>query len=859
MTLQIFTWWLVIQCLGVVSLPLTTRFFRILPDRGYAFSKSIGLLLTSYGAWLLAMLGIVSFGVPLLVFVALVIGIGGILLVARERKQAKTAENEEPAKLWQAPVAFGKQHWRTILLYEGVFLLALVLMAWIRSYSPDPWGTERPMDFAFFNAIQQSHIFPPHDPWLAGYSINYYYFGYLMMAAMSLLSGLQPSVGFNLSLALTFALTALHGAGLVANLMVLTQHHAQMFTSSVLPALQSLRRLAARLAVMVLAVVLVLIASNQAGVLQVIIGDKRIVALDATQLVAAFSQSIGDISREEVKEIELPYPLVTREGDFGTLDTLERTDQIQNFDWWWPSRALWDAQPVEHTADSIRVYNITEFPFFSFWLGDMHPHVMALPFGVLAMALALETLARPRPMAFATTQQGWLDLLLVGLVLGSLYAINSWDLPTYTLLYAGALLLLFVRQADSPIAIRWRSLAGQLAGLVLTMFLLFLPFYMTFHSFAGANTEPLTNLPILAKLSEIVAPLNGSRSEWHAFLIIFGLFLLPLATFVYMVPFAPSAPRSTRQLLVWLAPALLVIGLLGDFPLLALAGLASLALYKAVLRADKTAEAFVLLVTALGCAICFGTDLIFIRDVFSSRMNTIFKFYYQVWLLWGIMSAYALWWLLARATSHQVDGVDTSSNTQPDRQRPSLPLVRAVVGIVTVLFVVLLAGSLVYPYLNISRMVRDDTPEGLAGKTPRQHTPAGAEAIQWLRDHVEPGEFLLEMVPANGGAYNIEGYAGVSASTGIPTVLGWTGHERQWRGGHDAAWDEIQPRQENIETIYRTTDAAQALELLRRYDVSYVYVGALERAAYPAESLAKFATIADAVFENEEVTIYRVK
>ena len=103
--------------------------------------------------------------------------------------------------------------------YEALFAAALIFLALLRSYNPNPWGTERPMDFALFNAIRRSVAFPPHDPWLSGYSINYYYFGYLLMAVVALFSGLDPAVAYNLSLALVFALTALGAAGIVVNLI----------------------------------------------------------------------------------------------------------------------------------------------------------------------------------------------------------------------------------------------------------------------------------------------------------------------------------------------------------------------------------------------------------------------------------------------------------------------------------------------------------------------------------------------------------------------------------------------------------------------------------------------------------------
>jgi hypothetical protein len=79
---------------------------------------------------------------------------------------------------------------------------------------------------------------------------------------------------------------------------------------------------------------------------------------------------------------------------------------------WWPSRVVWDERPGWNPAtqqiEMVRGYAITEFPFFSFWLGDMHPHVMALPFGVLALALALNIVARSTATAFVA-QSGHID------------------------------------------------------------------------------------------------------------------------------------------------------------------------------------------------------------------------------------------------------------------------------------------------------------------------------------------------------------------------------------------------------------------------------------------------------------------
>jgi YYY domain-containing protein len=878
MATEILTWWLVIQAIGLLSLPVTTFLFRALPDRGYAFSKSLGLLLVSYIAWLLAMFGLGSFGVPLLLFVALLLVVGSLLLARALHRGEQQNEQETnpppPSRFGSIAVRtlnFVRHRWPDILFYEGLFAVALVLVALMRAHQPDPWGTERPMDFAFFNAIQKSGTFPPNDPWLAGYSINYYYFGYLMMATMSLLSGLTPSVGFNLSMALIFALTALNVAGVLCNMVLISmgvgtpeqekQEEKQPETATAPPPPPPLRRYGARYLVALPGVVLVLLAGNQAGALQLITGDHRVVALDAHQLGSALVQAA-----QGKEEIVLPSPVHTPPNEFGTFEQLEPTNRFEDFNWWWPSRTLWDEHPAPEEgtpgapagtdAPAIRIYNITEFPFFSFWLGDMHPHVMALPYGVLALALALATLARAEVTAFAASWRGWLDLLLTGIIIGSLYVINSWDLPTYTLLYGGALFLLFVRHNDDPDNFPWKRLGLQLAMVVGTMLLLFIPFYLTFKSLVG-SAEPLTSIPLLAKLTQIIAPL-GVRSGLHAFVIIFGLFALPLFAFTYapapdQTPPQPATPSeepaapAQPSLLPWLAPALLLVGLFIGFPLLALAGVGLYAFGRAMHRAAAApAAAFALLVVALGCAICFGTDLIYIRDVFSTRMNTIFKFYYQVWLLWGTLAAWAAWWLLLRKSSTQ---------QQSNLQRWGTLAGRLAVGAG---MVVLLAGGFVYPAVNLSHMVERDTMEGLDGRTPREHSPAGRAAIEWVRENLGPGDVILEMVAPEGGSYNPYGYAGVSASTGIPTVLGWYGHESQWRGGDEPAKAELGPRRSDVDTIYSTTSIEKARKLLETYGVTHIYVGELEQQEYSPESLAKFEQLAAEVFEQGEITIYRL-
>jgi uncharacterized membrane protein len=106
-----------------------------------------------------------------------------------------------------------------VLTAEVLFLAAFGFLALVRAGDPAILGTEKPMEMAFINAILRSPTFPPNDPWLSGYSISYYYFGYVMVAMLIRLAGVEPGVGFNLAIASWFALTALASYGVVYSLL----------------------------------------------------------------------------------------------------------------------------------------------------------------------------------------------------------------------------------------------------------------------------------------------------------------------------------------------------------------------------------------------------------------------------------------------------------------------------------------------------------------------------------------------------------------------------------------------------------------------------------------------------------------
>ncbi len=192
----IFTWWLMLMLLGLLAYPLAFTALRGLTDRGYIFSKTLGILVLAYFTWILAYLHLVAFShISTLIVMAILLLLASALF------------------MWQRQIikAFLLQRWRLLLIEEAIFTLAFLLFVGIRSLNPDLWhiyfGGEKPMELAFLNAVLRSPYMPPYDPWFAGGYINYYYYAYVIFGACIKLTGIAPGIAFNLAIPTVFALT----------------------------------------------------------------------------------------------------------------------------------------------------------------------------------------------------------------------------------------------------------------------------------------------------------------------------------------------------------------------------------------------------------------------------------------------------------------------------------------------------------------------------------------------------------------------------------------------------------------------------------------------------------------------------
>ena len=235
----------------------------------------------------------------------------------------------------------------------------------------------------------------------------------------------------------------------------------------------------------------------------------------------------------------------------------------------------------------------------------------------------------------------------------------------------------------------------------------------------------------------------------------------------------------------------------------------------------------------------FSVEFVYLRDAFGTRMNTVFKFYFQAWALLGLMAAFGAYYVRSAGRS--------------GRGASGAALGRLVFSL---LFGVLVFAGLLYPLgASLNRtggFAGPATLDGLAfvaRERPEEHA-----AVRWLNETREPAlpgpnPVIVEAVR---GSFAYQ-YARISSRTGLPAVMGWTGHEGQWHGLHD----EISSREQDVNLLYGGS-AQDAQRILDKYDVTYVVVGYLERAEFPGAE-AKFERLMDVAFREGDTVIFKTR
>ena len=811
---DVLAWLIALWALSLVGFPIASTLCGLgrLADRGWAVSRVLALLALAWVTWIGGTLGIVPNSAA---------GIGGVLVVMGIA--AAWLAYQRRAEL----ADFFRRRWAVVVITELTFLAIFAFWALVISEVPAINHTEKPMDFGILNAVANADGFPPEDQWLSGHSIAYYYGGHYVAAMLSTLTGVATDKAYNLAVATIPALLAAGILGLVYNVLRLAGARA-------FPALGA----------GLLTAVGVTMLGNLSGVLEL-----------------AYVRGVGGDwfwNWVAVKGLEAPA------GGHGWLP--------DGFWWWWRGTRVIDT--LSETGASLD-YTITEVPFFSFLLGDLHAHVSALPFVTLALTLTLALMVSPFAPGLRWLRRRPGEAVALALALGSLAFINAWDFPLYVAIVVMAAVACWSAwrinrsepetsssSAASTAALgRATGRAALLAlGLVAAGVALFLPFYQSFDSQAGG-----------------ILPVTGPATRPFLFLVVMGVPAFLAGALVGRSLLALGAPTSGKRLLVWpvaafsaapffvwllavavvvsirpeettLADGLVWHRIVLAVPLLTMGGLAAYcALVLAANRRPMQWLVFALILAAAGFYLLAGAELFRIVDLFGNRMNTVFKVYYQAWVLLGIAGGVGIYYIVAG----------------PYRLRPGdyrAPLFRALGIAWAGLAVGLIMASAYYPVAAVLERTGwfqdgggfgDNTLAGLDFL--RRSDPGEYDAIVWLNSEAEPGR----IVEAVGDGYS--NYGRISGATGRATVLGWEGHQRQWRGDDSA----FAGRSHDVETIYQGTDVAETRRLLEVYGVRWLIVGPRERDAYGEEVDERIKEWVDEgwlmqAFSSDDVAIYEV-
>ncbi len=784
--LAILLWYGTLALIGLAAFPWLSLALRPLADRGWSVSRAAGLLIISWCGWLLASTGQVAHTRALVALCFVALAASSAVLSWRQRT-------------WLA--AWLRSQWRLLAVEEGLFALLFAIFLAIRMANPDLWhpwyGGEKPMDFAYLNAILRTSAFPPYDPWFAGGQMNYYYYGFVLVSVAVKLTAVVPWLAYNLILPSLAAMTGLGVFGVVYSWARGFHIPVRVATAAGL-----------------LGTLLAVIAGN----------------LYQVQLVA---HRLADLA---------PGQLPSRLPGFATL--------VRAAQGWWQVAAhgarlnigrgnwYWDASRAIIVPTDAP---ITEFPFFTFLYADLHAHMMALPLTVLALAVALAWILPSRQRAWpALLPERWqiARLALAALAVGALWPTNTWDYPTYLAVVGGAIAAA-AWQREGRLGRGWGArLLAQVVPLALASFLFFWPYHATY-------ARPYGSFQLWW----------GSRTPLGSYVTIHGLFLFAVLTLAAWrlgmlagrdlamarrrLAYSAVAFGLPLLLLVWHAARHTATDAGRPTPWVPIFGLAMLTAAGTWLTWPQRLprERFLAWLLLVGVGLTLAVEYVVLAGDIG-RMNTVFKFYIQVWILWSVLAALAVallavrlrrvdwahwWWIglailigcgllypLTAAPAKMRDrfpamaGADLGAEDYAANWQPSLS------GIA---------------YLDYAVYDDDGFPLRLA---------YDRDGILWFLENVPGTPTILEGFREKayrwGSRYSIH--------TGLPTVVGWDWHQKQQRnavGGH-----VVDERTGHVAEIYNTTDEARARALLAQYGVEYVVIGEMERAFYSAAGLAKF-------------------
>ncbi len=807
--LAVIAFYLFVTLIGLLSYPIVRMALPGLADRGYPLARLAGLLLLALLVWLLGSLGVAfNRGTILTVLAGLALVSGLFFFLQRK-------------KIW----ADLKVNWAYYLTVEVLALVAFVAFLLVRMGNPDLWhpykGGEKPMDFSYLNAVLKSTTFPPYDPWFSGGYINYYYYGFVIVSVPIKLLGIVPAVAYNIVLPIWYSILILGAFSVGWNLYRGIPRSRALSD----PAGKPKPVLGMAFWVGLATAIGLAVLGNLGTVRLIANGYQRLAAGGLPLEEATLGQQISWTIQGFVQFLKgAPMPFYP--GDW----------------YWFPSRVI-PGEPI------------TEFPYFSFIYGDLHAHLIAFPITIFAISWSLSVVLSGAIWGEGKGRFKWLGMvsgfILGGVVIGALRPTNTWDFYTYLVLAALALFYSIMRYARPTIRIPRLPKVLVRVGVALLAIAalagLALLFYQPFTYWFG---QGYTTVDIW----------KGDRTPLYSYFTHWGLFLflviswMAWETYHWMKTTPQSALKKLEPYKNWIITVLVFFGvaLVGFLALGVVVALVVLpvGLWVIVLMlrpGQSDGRRFLLFLIGTSVFLTLVVELIYLPGDIG-RMNTVFKFYLQVWIMLSLSAGVCFGWIIKslRFWDNRLEFVWQA-----------------------VLFFLVCSAAL-FTLLGTTDKIRDrmapDAPRTLGGMAFMAHAnyyDMGMEmnlvqdynGILWMQENIEGSPVILE-----GQAYEYRWGNRYTIYTGLPGVVGWNWHQRQQRS--ILRNNIVQERVDAVGLFYASVDRAYVEAFLDDYDVRYIVFGQLERAFFPGPGLAKFedyeGDLWQAVFRDGSTIIYEV-
>lgn len=855
--LEFFTWWLTLFSFGAAAFPLTALLFRDFRTKGYGFSKAVGILFASFFIWTFTYIRVFSFS-RFWVFTALFLLAVICWGIPQTRKEALIALSN-------------KSDVYEIAWSEVIFAVALLVLCFLKGASPEINGEEKFMDFAFLNSLLRTDTLPAPDPWLAGQSINYYYYGQYIYAFISKMNGIKPGVAYTLSMCTSIAI-AFSMAYSIGSMVL--EGAIRKGVKAPFPV---------RIFAGLLSAFAVCIMGNSHSFFY----DEKGAGNNFLKFLKSAGVKTGRIT-------DFFYPDSTR--------FIGYNPDVKVFD---------DLGNLVHSGD----FTIHEFPFYSFLIGDLHAHVVSMMIVLLIIAVFFLFVFRAEPpdidekrmnsflrldsaLNFARSIRSELkrllkpEVLIVSVLLSICTMCNYWDFLIYFIFSAMALLVYHSVSSRYFFSLAGTPMFFAQIGMILFVYLkfssmpgnhVFLQILVFGICLVGASLSPsaltrtglgmsflftsasLLSLPFQSQfemISNAIALAKNHTSLYQIVVLWFVHVLLAVSLIVLTILSRPQKPEKKAKIAAEYEPQSYSNAVSRFFGM------------------KNRADLFMCGVAVVGFLILLAPELIYVRDIYEgdySRANTMFKFAFAAFILLSIVLGYTVFRFLYHT--------DRYGN-------------RSVGAIcVFIVFGLLLFIPAHYPQVALEqrsgkifwkgededsgKKVIKNAYKGLDGTealltrdsslipTQGKDLVSYAKAIDYFNNNVTGTPVICEVY---GDSYTDNCL--VSAYTGLPTIFGWQTHEWLWRfqgiendegkivqnpDKPDLWQDIIIPRHEAVDNIYISLDKEIARNYLEMYDVTYLIVGELERTRYGFLDDTFLQSLGEIVFSTNDLYIVKVK